>query len=83
MEDDMQRTTIMLPPDLKRRAQQRAYADGISLGELIRRSLESAVAEPQRTRGEDPLFADSQVFTGDAPTDLAGDHDRHLYGDTG
>jgi hypothetical protein len=73
------RTTIMLPPDLKRRAVLRAQAEGVSLGELIRRSLESAIQESSGARDRDPLFADSEVFAGEVPADLVQNHDRYLY----
>lgn len=72
------RTTIMLPATLKARAHQRARELGVSFGELVRESLAHAVAPDPR---EDPLFFDEAVFDGDAPADLAADHDRHLYPD--
>ncbi len=76
----MQRTTLMLPPSLKTRAQQRAREMGISLGELIRRAVESELrGAGAGRRSADPLFADAAVFTGDTPTDLAKAHDRYLY----
>ncbi len=80
----MQRTTIMLPHELKMRAQQLAQRDGVSLGDLIRRALEAWLRSPRDSptaADEDPLFADDAVWTGDVPIDLARDHDRHLYGD--
>jgi hypothetical protein len=71
----------MLPDELRRRAHTVAREEGISVGELIRRLL----AESFRNRGsvaeEDPLFADVAVFAGEAPSDLAAEHDRHLYED--
>lgn len=78
----MQRTTIMLPRDLKLRAVERAKVKGMSLGEIIRESLERALqpeADDSRTR--DPLFSEPLLFTGDVPTDLAERHDDYLYGD--
>ena len=53
----------------------------VSLGQLIRTSLEAGLREPTPVRDEDPLFADDAVFEGRAPRDLARNHDRHLYGD--
>ncbi len=76
----MHRTTIMLPPDLKARAQRRAQELGVSFGELMRQALESELAASQgRTRGDDPLFADDAIFSGEAPADLSENHDRYLY----
>lgn len=75
----MNRTTILLPAELRAKASGVARKKGISLGELIRRSLEAAVA---RDRGaDDPLFADGAVFTGDTPADTAARHDETLYGE--
>lgn len=76
----MQRTTLMLPPDLKARAQQHARGLGISLGELVRRALESELTDAgPDDRASDILFADDAVYTGPGPRDLAAEHDRYLY----
>jgi hypothetical protein len=73
----MHRTTILLPDDLRRRAEREARALGISLGELIRRRLAGAGSggEPERAR-----FFDRQPWTGPGPSDTAANHDRYLYG---
>jgi hypothetical protein len=68
----------MLPPGLKARAEQRAREQGSSLGEVIRGALEAALEMPQAA---DPLFSDDVPFRGEAPSDLASEHDRHLYDD--
>ena len=75
----MHRTTIMLPPELRHRAQRRAQEEGISLGELVRKSLEGALEEPKMGRDDDPLLCDDAVFRDEAPADLAAEHDRYLY----
>ena len=75
----MNRTTIMLPEELKRQAQERAAAAGISFGELVRRSLTNAVSTPPLERTKDPLFADSGAFLGQAPSNLSEEHDQYLY----
>jgi hypothetical protein len=77
----MQRTTIMLPRNLKMRASRHAGRLGISVGELIRQSLAAIIYRPTDRAREDPLFADQAVFGGQAPRDLAKHHDRHLYGE--
>jgi len=74
----MKRTTIMLPEDLRRRAISRARQRGVSLGELIRESLDAAVPDVRYEAGPDPLFADV-VFDGPAPRDLSTRHDKYLY----
>lgn len=75
----MKRTTVMLPAALKTRAMRAAREQGISFGELLRRSLEAAVQAPA-TQYEDPVFTDAAVFEGPAPADLAAEHDGYLYG---
>lgn len=76
----MRRTTVMLPEDLKNRAEAHARARGISFGSQVRRSLERTLAEP-RGEAPDPFFDDAAVWGGAAPADLAVEHDRHLYED--
>lgn len=75
----MKRTTIMLPAELKHRAEWLAREKGTSLGELVRESLETKLAQDGRER--DPFFADAAVFTGDVPSDLSANHDEYLYGE--
>ncbi|WMT57350.1 ribbon-helix-helix protein, CopG family [Truepera radiovictrix] len=72
----MERTTVLLPPELKARAERAAKAAGVSLGELIRSALEARVAQAR-----DPLFADEVAFPEDTEPDLALEHDRYLYDD--
>ena len=80
-EGPVHRTTIMLPVDLKNRAQRRAARDQISLGELIRQALEAHLQPVQSTSEPDPLFADVPLYDGPVPPDGAENHDRYLYGD--
>ncbi|MEZ5332104.1 MAG: CopG family transcriptional regulator [Thermoanaerobaculia bacterium] len=77
----MHRTTILLPEELKARAERIAARDGVSLSELIRRGLEGII-EGQVRAGADPLWTDDAVYEGPAPRDLVAEHDRYLY-DTG
>jgi plasmid stability protein len=77
----MKRTTVMLPDDLRRRAFVRARERGVSLGELIRESLDAAVPASSPARAVDSLFTDSAVFAGKAPKDLSAAHDGYLYGE--
>ncbi|HET6878852.1 MAG TPA: hypothetical protein VFI31_01780 [Pirellulales bacterium] len=76
----MQRTTIMLPNDLRARAQRRARELGMSLGQFIRESLAAKLGGGEN-EAEDPLFADDAAFAGEVPDDLARNHDRYLYND--
>ena len=75
----MKRTTIMLPEELQIRAARRAHRDGLSLGELIRRSLEKTLTDAGKSTKEDPFFADKTVWRGKAPKDGARNHDKYLY----
>lgn len=80
----MHRTTLMLPRELKGRALKAARAHGVSLGEWIRQTIAAALRRPSRRKdAEDPLYADTAVFPGDGPRDLAKEHDRYLYGERG
>jgi hypothetical protein len=72
----MHRTTILLPEDLYQAAGQEARAQGVSLGELIRRRLASIT--PRESPGE--TFFTRSPWTGEAPSDLSSNHDRYLYG---
>jgi hypothetical protein len=73
----MHRTTIMLPPDLRRKADREAKALGISLSELIRRRLSAGgLPEP----GAKPRFFSRQPWQGAGGSDTAANHDQYLYG---
>ncbi|HEX4048060.1 MAG TPA: CopG family transcriptional regulator [Elusimicrobiota bacterium] len=71
------RTTIMLPPELKRRAAKRAKERGVSFGELVRESLAAVLTGGPDAK--DSLLADHAVYRGKTPRDLAAEHDRRLY----
>ena len=75
----MHRTSLMLPRDLKARAERASRHLGMSLGELIRVSLEEELAKHESAE-TDALFADRVVYRGAAPPTLARDHDAWLYG---
>ncbi|MBI3828568.1 MAG: hypothetical protein HY291_03575 [Planctomycetes bacterium] len=76
----MQRTTIMLPEDLKRRAMRRARELGISFGEFVRTCMEDELRPKKQDRaGErDPLYA-VPVHKGKVPADLSKNIDTYLY----
>ncbi len=76
----MQRTTIMLPRDLKQRAALEARARGVSLGELIREALQRLLRAEDHPEGEDPLIGDCAIYEGPDPGDTAANHDDLLYG---
>jgi hypothetical protein len=77
----MKRTTVMLPSDLRRRAHAAARKRKVSLGTLVRESLDAALPSWEAAREDDPLLSDSAVYEGRAPRDLAKAHDRYLYDD--
>ncbi|MCK4604954.1 MAG: hypothetical protein KAU41_09750 [Deltaproteobacteria bacterium] len=78
----MQRTTVMLPHELKIKALNRANIQGISLGQFIRNSLLISLENLQKNDSvDDPLFADDAVYHGKTPADLAKNHDNYIYGE--
>jgi hypothetical protein len=77
----MHRTTIMLPEDLKSQAIEYASECGLSLGEIIRESLENWLKNRKQRSSNDPLFHDVPVYDGPVPDDYSINHDRYLYGD--
>jgi len=78
----MEKTTIMLPRNLKNKAISKAKKSSLSLGEFVRRALEMALLQPETSKkGKDSFFSDTRVFTGEVPTDIAKNHDKYLYGD--
>lgn len=78
----MKRTTIMLPGDLRAKAKRVAKARGVTLGELVREALADKIAAPG---GADAIFRPvalpEDVDLSRVPRDLAGNHDKYLYGD--
>jgi hypothetical protein len=75
----MERTTIMLPPELKSKAIRYSEHKGISLGQLIREALEHEINQQGNAEQSlDPLYADKVVFKGEAPHDLSMNHDAYL-----
>lgn len=78
----MDRTTIMLPPELKARATLQAKKMGISLGQFIRVALRKSLeTDVGHEADNDSLFLDTAVFDGKSPNDLSSNHDKYLYGD--
>lgn len=71
----------MLPTELKARAERRARELGVSLGELVRDSLQSALESEGERRTEDPLFRDEAVYRGRTPKNLSERSDEYLYDD--
>jgi hypothetical protein len=74
----MKRTTIMLPEAVRQRALIRARQKGVSLGELIRDSLDAALPAVANDAVRDSLFEDV-VYEGPAPVDGAAGHNKYLY----
>jgi len=68
----------MLPEGLKRAAEAEAKRRGISLGEILRHSLEVELAARS---AKDPFLADMDVYSGAVPRSLSAEHDSFLYGD--
>lgn len=83
----MTRTTILLPPTVKRRALAAARAAGTSLGAVVRGSLDQTLPLPARrqqaARQRAAIAAMLQFGEGaqPGPADLAANHDQYLYDD--
>ena len=75
----MNRTTIVLPPELKFEAQRLAHELHVSLTQLIREALEAQIKKFSKKRDSNPFFEDRQFFQGKAPKDLSENHDDYLY----
>ena len=77
----MDRTTIMLPPDLKTRVANKAKKLRISMGQYIRETLKKSLeTENSSETNDDSLFQDKVVFEDTIPKNLVSDHDGYLYG---
>lgn len=73
----MERTSILLPEELRRRAARLAHSKGITVSELIRRLLDKA--SQNEIVEEEPAFYRRQPWVGSAPSDLSENHDEYLY----
>lgn len=76
----MRRTSILLPPELRNRADQRARQLGISFGELVRRALIALLNGTGASGAQDAFLADRAVYSGEIPSGASIHHDAHLYG---
>ena len=77
----MNRTSILIPPDLRNRADRMARQLGISFGELVRRALGEMLDRPGTLRTGDAFLAEGPVYDGPGPSDTSVHHDDYLYGE--
>lgn len=75
----MDRTTIVLPPELKFQAQRLAHENHVSLAELIRSALKVQIEKFSKSKKTDLFLEDRNFFKGQAPKDLSENHDDYLY----
>ena len=76
----MQRTTVVLPAGLKKRAMTIARQRKISFSEFVRQAMERSAPPPRkRLKGKDPYWSDVAVYDGPVPPDLSSNHDKYLY----
>ncbi len=76
----MHRTTILLPESIRLKAIRYAQKQGISLGELIRTSLEMRMSSNgQIINATDIFMNDKRVYSEKIPKDLSKQHDNYLY----
>jgi len=73
----MVNVSVPFPENLRDQAEAAARERGMSLDEFVRQSVSRAIGH---NRSTDPLFANTEVFAGDAPHDLAENHDEYLFG---
>jgi len=73
----MKRTTIMLPHELKNKAEREARRSGVSLGEFIRASMQEKLDQQPKGRKR-RFFPDDFTFTDNGPPDLAANLDKYL-----
>jgi metal-responsive CopG/Arc/MetJ family transcriptional regulator len=77
---NMHRTTILLPEDLKAKAEEFSRKKGLSLGEVVREAMRDLLNKAEDESG-DSFLCDTAVYQGDVPKDLSHNHDEYLYGD--
>jgi hypothetical protein len=76
----MERTTVVFPAGLKKRAMKIARRQRVSFSEFVRQAVEHAVPAPRkRWKGKDPLWSDVPVYDGPVPADISINHDKYLY----
>jgi len=84
----MLRTTVMLPPEIKARAEAMARESGVSFAEFVRRALEGEIGKgapnpDSLRRSRDPLFQGfDELIARAKPGEPGGaaDHDRYIHG---
>ena len=77
------RTSLVIPPGLKRQAVARARSEGVSFAEFVRQSLRDTLTRPSRKKKgkQDPFWSDVAVYEGPVPPDISVNHDKYLYDD--
>lgn len=75
----MHRTTIMLPDDLKAKAEAVSRKKGLSLSQFVREAMKDLLKKYEGGE-KDSFFTDQAVFTGSAPKDISEKPDDYLYG---
>ena len=76
------RTTIVMPPELKERALRRAREQKISFGEFVRRAVEHQLLAPRRggrAKTGDSYLDNIVTFDDGGPTDMSTRVDDYLY----
>ncbi|WP_045211404.1 hypothetical protein [Desulfonatronovibrio magnus] len=79
----MQRTTIMLPRELKIWAASKSRKMGISLGQLIREALQKEIDSTEVSNGlQDCFYEDKAIYQGYSSPDFSAEHDEYHYGES-
>ncbi len=77
----MHRTTILLPEKLKKCVNSRARTLGLSLGEFVRKSLESSLKKDFIDLKNDLFVQDNNFYSEDIEINVSAKHDDYIYGD--
>ncbi|MFP4521716.1 MAG: CopG family transcriptional regulator [Fibrobacterota bacterium] len=76
----MNRTTVMLPENLKKEIMKYASKNGMSLGEFIRTSCERYLAEHGAKSRGDSIFSARYIIRQKGPSDVSENIDKYIYG---
>lgn len=76
----MKKTTILIPEELRYRADRKADQMGISFGQLAREAIDKYLqSNNDSDPSKDPFFADRDFYEGRAPRDASVTYEESLY----
>jgi hypothetical protein len=75
----MQRTTVLLPERLKKKANAKANILGLSLDEFIQLSIKNSINSQFNKKKSDPFIKDNSVFNECNANDCSINHNDYIY----